>query len=139
MKIPRLAAFLHLLWLLLLFVGTATAQESDAATAKRLLGQWQEFRVLDCEGHQQVMSLMASGSFEVKGVIHACDKKTPFTWRGKWKVKGGKFQYVTTYSDPADLYAVGEEFEDQILSVSEKEWVMLEKSTGNKSVAYRIR
>lgn len=123
----------------LLISGAAQAQESDAELAKRLLGQWQELRMLDCEGHQQVMSLTASGSFEVKGIIHACDGKTSFTWRGKWQVQGGKFKYVTTYSEPASLYFVGETFEDEILSVTEKEWIMLEGSTGAKSTAYRVR
>lgn len=75
----------------------------------------------------------------MKGIIHACDGKKPFTWRGRWQVNAGKFGYVTTFSDPADLYKVGEAFEDEILSVSDKEWVMREQSTGNKSVAYRVR
>ncbi|MFC5500611.1 hypothetical protein ACFPOE_23920 [Caenimonas terrae] len=120
-------------------VGMAQAQETDSALAKRLLGQWQELRILDCEGYQQVMSLNANGSFEVKGILRACDGNTPFTWRGNWEVQGGKLHYVTTFSDPVRVYPIGESFEDEILSVSESEWVMREQSTGNKSIAYRVR
>ena len=123
----------------LTFCSFAGALGSDATLSQRLVGEWQELRTVDCEVPQQVMSISAVGTFQVKGIIRGCGATTPFTWRGNWQVKEGKFQYVTTYSAPADLYTVGERFEDQIVSVTDAEWVMLEQSTGEKSMAYRIR
>ena len=59
---------------------------------------------------------------------------------GTWYVKGNKFGYKTTYSNaPGKVPPLGEVFEDQIVSVTKQEWVMVEQSTGNRSVARRIR
>lgn len=119
-------------------LGAAPA-ESDATLRSRLIGTWEESRVVDNERYEQRMVLSKDGRFEVTGVHYARNTLTPFAWRGKWEVRKGKFLYTTTFSKPAELYPVGESFEDAIVSVSETEWVMTEQSTGNKSRARRVR
>ena len=123
----------------LLSLATLAWAQSDAEIAKRLVGYWQEVRLLECEEHRQRMRLNEGGTFEVTGTIDACGKKTSFVWRGKWYVKNGKFGYTTTYSNAPDQFPVGETQEDQIVSVNGSEWVMVEQSTGNKSIATRVK
>jgi len=91
------------------------------------------------EVHQHYITLRDDGTFEVNGILHEPEKVTPFTWRGTWRVKDGKFAYTTTFSMPAEMYKVSDIFEDKIDSVSDTEWVMIEQSTGGKSRAYRVQ
>jgi hypothetical protein len=117
----------------------AWSQSSDAELRQRLVGHWQEVRLVECERHQQQMHLNEDGTFEANGTIEACGKTTFFVWRGSWYIKAGKFGYTTTYTNAPDQFKVGESFEDQIVSVSDREWVMVEQSTGNKSFATKIK
>lgn len=94
--------------------------------------------MFETELHQHYITLRQDGTFEVNGIVHERDKATPFTWRGTWRVKDRKFIYATTFSRPEGMYKPGETFEDKIESVSEKEWVMIEQSSGAKSRAYRV-
>ncbi len=123
----------------LLSFATLVWAQSDAEITKRLVGYWREVHLAECEKHQQRMRLNQDGTFEVTGTIEACDKKTSFVWRGNWYVKEGKFGYTTTYSNAPDQFPVGEKQEDQIVSVSGREWVMVEQSTGNKSIATKVK
>jgi len=126
---------------LLLLSSCATFSSStDAALQSRVTGQWTEFRKFDaCEEHHQRMAIRADGTFEVKGRATVCDKATEFTWGGTWQVKGGKFRYTTAYSEPPDFIPLGKTFEDAIVSVTDDEWVMIEQSTGNNSIARRVK
>ena len=114
------------------------AGESDASLRQKLVGDWQEIRHVDCEVHNQLTKLSADGSFEVRDSIEGCAKRT-FVWRGTWSVAHGKFRYTATYSGSPDDVPLGVPLEDEIISVSKSEWVMLEQSTGNRSVAKRVR
>jgi len=116
----------------------AIAQTDDQFRAK-LVGEWKETRYVDCEEHRQRMLLRSNGTFEVAGFIGACNALSSFVWRGTWKVVASKFIYTTTYSQPPELYAKGVSFEDQILKVDDESWEMLEQSTGNKSIAFRLK
>jgi hypothetical protein len=113
--------------------------DPDTATRSRLVGKWQELRMFDREVHQHHITMHQHGTFEHNGNLHEPPKLTPFTWRGTWRVKDGKFIYTTTFSKPEGMYKPGETFEDKIDSVSEDEWVMIEQSTGGKSRAYRVK
>jgi hypothetical protein len=113
--------------------------EDDAGLRSQLIGTWRESRYFGDEAHNQIMLLNGDGSFEVKGTKRLSETATQFLWRGKWGVREGKFWYVTTFSEPIDEFPIGESSEDEIVSVSKFEWVMIEKSTGNKSRAYRIK
>jgi hypothetical protein len=114
------------------------AGDSDATLRQKLVGDWQEIRRIDCEEHHQFTTLSANGSFEVRDSIEGCIKRT-FIWRGTWSVVHGKFRYTATSSGSPHDVPIGVTLEDEIISVSEAEWVMLEQSTGNKSVAKRVR
>ena len=121
-----------------LYVGIASG-ETDATFRQRVVGQWREYRLIDCEGHENNINIRADGSFEVLGTIFACDRKTPFTWRGTWRIEKGQFIYTTTFSDPLDQFPVGETLSDKILSITSKDWVMVEESTGKRSLATRVQ
>jgi hypothetical protein len=121
------------------FLASALAADSDSVLKSRLVGTWTESRLVDEQRHDQRITLRKDGTFEVRGTLRGANKSTPFVWRGTWQVKNGKFIYTSTYSDPADIAPVGESLEDTIVSVSEKEWVMNEQSTGNQSRARRVR
>lgn len=121
------------------FVTIAAAAESDVVLRSRLVGTWEETRVVDDERHEQRITLRNDGEFEVTGILYQRGKSIPFVWRGKWQVRNGKFLYTTTFSKPPKLYPVGESFEDTIVSVSDTEWVMIEQSTGEKSHARRVQ
>lgn len=126
--------------LVVLFCGSVLADtKSDAELRTRLVGRWQELRDLVCESHQQVMYMRSNGTFEVNGVIRSCESIRQFIWKGTWTVKNGKMKYKTTYSSPKDEFPLGEEWEDEIVSVSSNEWVMREESTGNESRAFRLK
>jgi len=105
----------------------------------RLVGHWREQRRVPCEEYKQDIHLNEDGTFEVYGTIVACDGKIPFIWRGTWRIKNGKFSYITTYSNALNQFPIGESFEDQIISVTDREWIMVEQSTGGKSIATRIK
>lgn len=113
--------------------------DSDSQLRAKIVGTWQELRDLGCESPQQVMKIHSNGRFQVDGVIRTCDSSRTFVWKGTWTVKNGKMKYKTTFSSPKNQYPVGEEWEDEIISVSYTEWVMREQSTGNLSNAYRIK
>jgi len=123
----------------LLLLGGIASGEDDAVWRQRIVGQWREYRLIDCEGHENNINIRADGSFEVKGTVFACDRKTPFTWRGTWRIERGKFIYTTDFSDPLDQFPIGETLSDKILSVTQKEWVMVEESTGKRSIATRVQ
>ena len=114
------------------------AADSDATLRQRLVGDWREIRRLGCEEHHQLTTLSADGSFEVRDSIEGCIKRT-FIWRGTWSVGAGKFRYTATFSGSLDDVPIGVPLEDEIISVSDTEWVMREQSTGNQSVAKRVK
>jgi hypothetical protein len=128
----------YLVTFTVLFAMAANAAGPDNVFRTRLIGTWHEKRVIDCETNDFRIDLKQDGSFEVKGLVEGCGRKFTLTWRGKWEVKAGRFHYTTTFSDPPDEYPVGESFSDQIVSVTSTEWVMLEESTGRKSIAKRV-
>lgn len=113
--------------------------DSDSELRNRLVGSWEEVRSLDDEVHEHDIALRKDGTFEVKGVQRYLKRKTTtkFTWRGNWGVEKGMFWYVTTYTNQPHLFPMGGRLEDAIISVSKSEWVMIEQSTGNRSVARR--
>jgi len=126
--------------LLSLGMSIAIGAEPDAKLQAKVVGQWTETRKFDkCEEHQQRMAIRADGTFEVTGLATDCDAKTQYTWRGTWQVTGGKFRYTTTYSEPQDFMPLGKTLEDTIISVSDDQWVMVEQSTGNKSIARKVK
>lgn len=115
------------------------APDTDAQLRARIVGRWQELRTFDCESHQHFIQIRPNGTLEVQGVVRTCEGTRTFIWRASWKVKDGKFQYKTTGSIPAGEYQLGQEFEDEIVSISADEWLMREQSTGGESRAYRIK
>ena len=121
------------------FLAAVAAAESDTVLRSRLVGTWEELRIVDNERHEHRIALRNDGEFEVNGVLREGKKSTPFVWRGKWQVKNGKFVYTTTFSKPPEIYPLGESFSDTIVSVTETEWIMIEQSTGEKSRARRIK
>jgi hypothetical protein len=123
----------------LVLLGPLAAAQSDEQLRVKLIGEWKETRRIDCEEHRQRMQLRANGTFEVAGFIGACNSLSAFVWRGTWKVAERRFIYTTTYSRPPELYPKGETFADEIISVTDEAWEMLEQSTGNRSVAARVR
>ena len=123
----------------LLLPAAFVSAQTDAELRGRLVGTWQEARESGCQKHRQQMRLQDDGTFEVSGVIDDCSKVTLFVWRGTWAVKGFRFSYVTTESNARDRFPVGASFEDEIISVGDDEWVMLEQRSGNRSVAKRQR
>jgi hypothetical protein len=115
------------------------AAQSDEQLGAKLIGSWKETRHVDCEQHRQRMELRANGTFEVAGFVGACNSLSAFVWRGTWKVVDRKFIYATTYSRPTELYPIGETFSDEIISLNDSAWEMLEQSTGNRSIATKVR
>lgn len=113
--------------------------DSDTELRNRLVGNWEEVRSFDDEVHEHDIALRKDGTFEVKGVQRYLKQKTAtkFTWRGNWGVEQGMFWYVTTYSSQPHLFPLGDRLEDKIISVSKSEWIMIEQTTGEKSVAHR--
>lgn len=114
---------------------------SDTELRNRLVGNWQEVRLFENDGevHQHNISLKNDGTIEVFGAQYYAKQQSSikFNWRGNWGVKDGVFWYTATFSDQPQLFPVGEQLADQIVSVSD-EWVMIEQSTGNKSRARRV-
>jgi hypothetical protein len=110
----------------------------DAELSRKLIGYWEEVRVVGCEYHQQRIRINADGTFEINGTIDACNKRTFFVWRGVWKVKNSYLIYKTTYSNSPKDYPNGEIFSDEIKYFNENEWFMIEQSTGNVSHSKRI-
>ncbi len=123
----------------LLLLPLAARADTDEELRARLIGRWTEERNAGCTRYRQQMKLEADGRFEVNGLTDDCGKVTLFTWRGTWYVKGFRFGYVTAESSQPERFRPGAVLEDEIVSVSESEWVMLEQSTGTKSVARRER
>ncbi|MFY9510772.1 MAG: hypothetical protein WAQ05_07345, partial [Rubrivivax sp.] len=119
-------------------LGSAAAQ-TDAELRERLIGPWAEERSAGCSTHRQQVKLQADGRFEANGVLDDCGKVTLFVWRGTWDVRGYRFVYTTTHSNAPDRFPVGARHEDEILSVSADEWVMLEQAGGQRSVARRVK
>lgn len=113
--------------------------ETDEDLRTRLVGRWTEERSAGCTRYRQQMKLEADGRFEVNGLTDDCGKVSLFTWRGTWSVKNFRFAYTTVDSSQPDRFRPGAVLEDEIVSVSDTEWVMLEQSTGAKSVARRER
>ena|SRR5688572_19416966 len=120
------------------FVTVAGAAESDSTLRELLVGTWYETRVVDCATTSLKILLKQNGTFEVRSRTEGCGPKSGLTLRGKWEVRAGRFNYTTTYSDPGSAELVGESFSDEIVSVSPSEWVMIEGSTGKKSIAKRV-
>ena len=119
---------------------TPTApRQSDNDLSRRLFGTWQEQRQVDCELHRQKIQLRAYGTFEVNGIIDECGKTTVFVWRGTWYVRNGRFGYTTKYTNAPDKFPLGESLEDEVISVDANQWIMREQSTGNLSVALRVK
>lgn len=114
----------------------SSAAEPDAALQRRLVGQWEETRRIDCEVHHQRMTLEANGTFVVHDKVEGCRKRS-FSWRGTWSIASAKFRYAVTETTSPEDIAVGAQFEDAIVSVTDTSWVMMEESTGGKSVATR--
>ena len=131
--LPQAAALVLAAWL-----GSSAAQ-TDAELRERLVGPWREERSAGCHKHQQQVKLLADGSFEASGLLDDCGKVTLFLWRGTWDVRGYRFVYTTTYSNAPERFPVGARHEDEILSVSADEWVMLEQGGTQRSVARRVR
>jgi hypothetical protein len=118
---------------------TTTPRQSDNDLSRRLFGTWQEQRQVDCQLHRQKIQLRADGTFEVNGIIDECGKTTLFVWRGSWYVRNGRFGYTTKYTNAPDKFPLGEALEDEVISVDASQWVMREQSTGNLSVARRVK
>ncbi len=123
----------------LLMLPLAARADTDEDLRARLVGRWTEERSAGCTRYRQQMKLEADGRFEVNGLTDDCGKVTLFTWRGTWSVKGFRFAYKTVDSSQPERFRPGTVLEDEIVSVSDSEWVMLEQSTGAKSVARRDR
>lgn len=113
--------------------------ETDESLRARLVGRWTEERNAGCTRYRQQVKLEADGRFEVNGLTDDCGKVSLFTWRGTWYVKGFRFGYVTLDSSEPERFRPGAVLEDEIVSVGDTEWVMLEQSTGARSVARRDR
>lgn len=123
----------------LLFAAAAPRAQTDAELQGRLVGSWREARAVGCQQHQQQVRLQDDGSFEANGLIDDCGKVTLFVWRGTWAVRNFRFAYVTTYANVPERFPTGTRIEDEIISVTADEWVMLEQRTGHRSVAQRVK
>ncbi len=124
---------------LLLLSPLVARADTDEDLRRRLVGRWTEERNAGCTRYRQQVKLEADGRFEVNGLTDDCGKVTLFTWRGTWSVKNYRFAYRTADSSQPERFRPGTVLEDEIVSVSDTEWVMLEQSTGAKSVARRER
>ncbi len=123
----------------LLLGAAAPRAQTEAELRGRLVGAWREARTAGCQQHQQQVRLNDDGSFEANGLIDDCGKVTLFVWRGTWAVRDFRFTYVTTYASAPDRFPTGKRIEDEIISVTADEWVMLEQGTGQRSVAQRVK
>jgi hypothetical protein len=123
----------------LLLLPIIARADTDEDLRRRLVGRWSEERNAGCTRYRQQVKLEADGRFEVNGLTDDCGKVTLFTWRGTWYVKGFRFGYVTVDSSEPERFRPGAVLEDEIVSVTDTEWVMLEQSTGARSVARRER
>jgi hypothetical protein len=121
-----------------LLAPTARAQ-TDAELQARLVGAWREERTVGCFKHQHQVRLQDDGQFEANGLIDDCGKVTLFVWRGNWSVRNFRFVYVTRHSNAPDRFPAGSSVEDEIISVTADEWIMLEQTTGQRSVAQRVK
>jgi len=115
------------------------AAQTDAELQARLVGPWREERTVGCFKHQHQVRLKDDGSFEANGLIDDCGKATLFVWRGTWAVRSFRFVYVTTYSNAPERFPAGSKIEDEIISVTADEWIMLEQASGQRSVAQRVK
>jgi hypothetical protein len=122
-----------------LFAPAAARAQTDAELQSRLVGTWREARTAGCQQHRQQVSLQDDGQFEASGVIDDCGKVTLFVWRGTWAVRNFRFSYVTTYANVPERFPQGTRVEDEIISVTADEWVMLEQGSGQRSVAQRVK
>lgn len=138
MATPLLAHQAGLLLAACLLAPQAAAQ-TDAELQARLVGPWREQRSVGCFKHQHQVRLQDDGSFEANGIIDDCGKASLFVWRGTWAVRNFRFVYVTTYSNLPERFPAGSKIEDEIISVSADEWVMLEQASGQRSVAQRVK
>lgn len=127
-------------FLLLLVQVAAMAREADTDSALRrlIVGRWTETRVIDCETHKQYMTVKSDGTFEIIVDLDLCGQKVKHVWSGTWDIKAGHFEYVVLRSDLPKVTPVGIRLSDQILTINEAEWVMVEQSTGHRSVATRV-
>lgn len=122
---------------ILLIVGCSSLPTSDSARTASLIGRWVEVRETEGVRHEQIINLDGNGSFVVTGARFEGRVITPFAFSGVWEVRDGYFWYKALSSEPADIFPVGEEVKDRILSVSDTAWLMLEESTGQESRAWR--
>src|SRR5687768_9758600 len=120
--------------------GTSVASDSDVAWQKKLVGTWGETgsRSRGCERHRRVIVLAPNGTFEAQTQVRGCTQRS-FEWRGNWKVVGGMFQYSASTSSSTPDVPTGVLLQDQILSVTDSEWVSIAQDTGIRSVARRGR
>ena len=124
--------------LLAILVASCTSLPvSDSARAASLVGRWVEVRETEGVRHEQIINLEGDGSFVVTGARFEGRVVTPFAFSGLWEVRDGHFWYKSLSSEPADIFPVGEELKDRIVSISDTRWVMHEASTGQESQAWR--
>jgi hypothetical protein len=134
----RLLRF-SLLLLGLLWTTATFAGPSDGDLFVSLVGSWREARALECESHEQRIDLGKDGTFRIAGNATFCDAPSiSFVVEGIWAVQSGYFTYAATTSSPSDLMPAGQQFNDQIVSVTATDWLMIEESTGHESHAVRL-
>ena len=120
--------------------GTTVASESDAAWQKKLVGAWGETssRPRGCERHRRVIVLATDGTFDAQTQVRGCNQRS-YEWQGKWKVVSGMFEYSASASSSTKDVPTGVLLKEQILSVTDSEWVSIPQDTGIRSVARRGR
>jgi len=115
----------------------AGCSSADPGLTAALIGKWGEVRQFDGQVIDQVIELKQDGSFVVTGNKTERGTTMKFVLRGAWRVQDGHFRYKALSSEPPDFFPPGEELKDRIVSVSDREWVMIEQNTGQESRAWK--